>query len=248
MAPKVGLQLIVYGARPNEDLGGVMREVAECGYAGIEAGNLFAGNGEAQVKDLLAETGLAVTGVHSGYGDCKDAPTIEAAIAYLKGVGAKYYIISGVAEGAGIDQYEKAAETFNNLGAMLAEEDIVFCYHNHNWEFQTFDGVKGIHRLCELSDPKYVKLCIDVYWVTIGGEDPKEFVARYRERAPYFHFKDGAPGSFIEFGLGTVDLPGAAKAAVAGGADWIVAEQDSTQITPLASVALTRGYLRGIGL
>ena len=248
MAPKVGLQLIVYDARPNDDLPGVLREAKEAGYAGIEAGNLFSMCGEAVTRDAIAETGLAITGIHSGYGDCKDPAKIEAAIAYLKAVGSKYYIISGVAEGEGIDQYEKAAETFNNCAAMLAEEDIVFCYHNHNWEFAEFDGVKGILRLCELTDPKFVKLCIDVYWVTIGGEDPKDFVPRYASRAPYFHFKDGAPGTFTELGNGTVDLPGAAKAAVAAGADWIVTEQDSSQVTPLASVAFSRGYLKALGL
>jgi sugar phosphate isomerase/epimerase len=248
MAPKVGLQLIVYGRRPGEDLAGVTQEAKEAGYAGIEAGNLFDMVGKAQAQDAIAASGLAICGTHSGYGDCKDAAKVESAIDYLKAVGAKYYIISGVAEGEGLEQYERAAETFNNLGAMLADEGVVFCYHNHNWEFQSFDGVKGIHRLCELTDPNYVKLCIDVYWVTIGGEDPKEFVARYAARAPYYHFKDGAPGSFTELGNGTVDLPGAAKAAVAAGADWIVTEQDSSQVTPLASVAFSRGYLKGLGL
>ena len=102
MAPKVGLQLIVYGARPNDDLAGVMREAKEAGYAGIEAGNLFSMCGEGITRDAIAETGLAITGVHSGYGDAKDPAAIEAAIAYLKAVGSKYYIISGVAEGEGM--------------------------------------------------------------------------------------------------------------------------------------------------
>lgn len=248
MAPKVGLQLIVYGGRTREDLPGVLQEAKEAGYAGIEAGNLFSMVGKAEAQDAIAATGLAICGVHSGYGDCKDAGKVESAIEYLKAVGAKYYIISGVADGEGIERYEKAAETFNNLATMLADEGIVFCYHNHNWEFEAFDGVKGIHRLCDLTDPKVVKMCIDVYWVTIGGEDPKEFVAKYAKRAPYYHFKDGAPGSFTELGNGIVDLPGAAKAAVAAGADWIVTEQDNTQVTPLASVAFSRGYLKAIGL
>jgi len=46
--PKIGLQLIVYGGRQNEDLAGVLAEVKEAGYAGIEAGNLFDACGESR--------------------------------------------------------------------------------------------------------------------------------------------------------------------------------------------------------
>ncbi|MCX7598115.1 MAG: hypothetical protein N2512_04525, partial [Armatimonadetes bacterium] len=97
--PKIGCQLIVFGRRPADDLAGVLREIALAGYDGIEAGTLFPSHNPALVRDLLAETGLAVAGMHSGYGDCKDGAKVEAAIEYLHAVGARYYIISGVAEG-----------------------------------------------------------------------------------------------------------------------------------------------------
>lgn len=246
--PKIGCQLIVFGRRTADDLPGVLREIALAGYDGIEAGNLFTSHDPALVRDLLAETGLSVAGMHSGYPDCKDAAKVEAAIEYLHAVGARYYIISGVPEGEGIEKYERAAETFNNLGALLKDEGITFCYHNHAFEFEAFDGVKGIHRLAELLDPAVAKLCVDVYWVTVGGEDPAEFIRRYADRAPFYHFKDGAPGQFIELGLGTVNLRAAAEAALSAGAQWIVAEQDTTTLPHPISISLARGYLRGLGL
>lgn len=246
--PRIGLQLIVYGDRQQTDLRGVLLEVAEVGYEGIEAGNLFAMHGEALVRDVLAETGLAVAGMHSGYADQLDQGKVEANIAYLRAVGAKYYINSGVAGQDSIRAYEEAAETFNRVGQLCKDEGLVFCYHNHAWEFQQFDGVKGIHRLFELTDPELVKACIDVYWVTIGGEDPAEFVARYADRAVYFHFKDGAPGEFVELGQGQVDLVSAKEAAVACSPEWIVAEQDKTSKEPKQSVAESLAYLRQIGL
>jgi sugar phosphate isomerase/epimerase len=124
----------------------------------------------------------------------------------------------------------------------------MFCYHNHNWEFEAYDGVKGIHRLCELTDPDLMKLCVDVYWVHVGGEDPAEFIQRYADRAVYYHFKDGAPGSFIELGDGEVDLPKALQAALACNPEWIVCEQDRTELEPKASITKSREYLRSIGL
>jgi len=247
-APKVGLQLIVYGGRPATDLEGVLREVAEVGYAGIESGNMFQMAEPAKVKDLLAETGLAVCGMHSGFADQQDPAAVERNIAYLKEVGSKYLICSGVAQGEGIERFEKAAPVFNKVGQTCKEAGLVFCYHNHNWEFEAYDGVKGIHRLCELTDPDLVKLCTDVYWVTVGGENPAEFIARYANRCPYFHFKDGEPGKFVELGQGKVDLVAAKQAALKAGPEWIVCEQDRTELEPKDSVAQSLAYLRKIGL
>ncbi len=246
--PKIGVQLIVFGRRQQEDIAGVLRAVKEVGYEGFEAGNLFAQHGEGLVRDILAETGLAVAGMHSGYGDQLDQGKVEANIAYLKAVGAKYYINSGVAQAEGIKAYEEAAETFNRIGELCKQEGLVFCYHNHAWEFEQFDGVKGIHRLFELTDPELVKACIDVYWVTIGGEEPAEFIERYADRAVYFHFKDGGEGWFTELGKGEVDLVAAKEAALKVGPEWIVTEQDRTDKDPKDSIAESLEYLRRIGL
>ena len=246
--PKIGVQLIVFGQKQQEDIAGVLRAVKEVGYEGFEGGNLFAQHGEGVVKDILAETGLTVTGMHSGYGDQLDQGKVEANIAYLKAVGAKYYINSGVAQAEGIKAYEEAAETFNRIGELCKQEGLVFCYHNHAWEFEEFDGIKGIHRLFELTDPELVKACIDVYWVTIGGEEPAEFIERYADRAVYFHFKDGGKGWFTELGKGEVDLVAAKEAALKVGPEWIVTEQDKTDKDPKESIAESLQYLRKIGL
>jgi sugar phosphate isomerase/epimerase len=121
---------------------------------------------------------------------------------------------------------------------------VTFCYHNHNWEFESFDGVKAIHRLAELTDPAAVKLCIDVYWVQVGGEDPVAFTQRYRDRAAYFHFKDGRPGEFLELGQGEVNFAPIIDLVGSLGVEWVVYEQDRTQRTPEESIRMSRQFLR----
>ena len=69
---KLGLQLIVYGGRQNEDLPGVLAEVAEVGYAGAETGAMYPDMGAQAVIKAFADADLALTGVHSGYADCAD--------------------------------------------------------------------------------------------------------------------------------------------------------------------------------
>src|SRR5437660_1352133 len=70
-----------------------------------------------------------------------------------------------------------------------------------------------------------------------------------RRRAGYFHFKDGNRGAdgkpvFLELGRGYVDLKGSMQAAREVGAEWIVAEQDRTELPHLESVRISRDYLR----
>ena len=244
--PRVGLQLIIYGQRPTQDPVGVLREIKQAGYDGIEGGNLFQLGEPQMVKSLISQSGLGVAGAHSGFDDAQSRERTDANIAYLKEMGARYLICSGVAQGEGIERFQNAAPVFNEVGRRCKDAGMVFCYHNHAWEFEELNGVKGIHRLAELTDPKLVKLCIDVYWVHIGGERPAEFIARYADRAPYYHFKDGGPGEFKELGQGQVDLKAALKAALATNPEWIVCEQDRTDKNVAQSITESRTYMREV--
>ncbi|HIE08919.1 MAG TPA: sugar phosphate isomerase/epimerase [Armatimonadetes bacterium] len=246
--PRLGMQLISYGKRQEEDLEGVLREVAEVGFKGVETGVLMDKVPAEELRRILSETGLVLCGMHAGYQLVADDEMLSKAISYLKAVGSKFLICSGVAPGEGIERYDVAAERFNEVGRRCKEEGLVFLYHNHAWEFEEVEGTKGIHRLAERTDPELVKFCIDVYWVHVGGEDPAEFIRRYKERAPYFHFKDGGKGWFTELGKGEVDLPKAKEAAVEAGAEWIIYEQDRTEKDPKESAEESLQYLRGLGL
>ncbi|HUT74794.1 MAG TPA: sugar phosphate isomerase/epimerase [Armatimonadota bacterium] len=241
--PRIGLQLIIYGGRTAQDLGGVLREIKQAGYQAIESGARLQ-IGDPRVQDLLSETGLAVAGIHGDFRDVVSAERVDTILASLTQVGGRYFICSDVAQGDGIECYEKAAPVFNTVGRRCQEAGVVFCYHNHASEFKEFGGVRGIHRLAELTDPAVVKLCIDVYWVHIGGERPVDFIARYADRAPYFHLKDGAPGVFKELGQGEVDLKAATAAALAVNPEWIVCEQDRTDKEVRQSITESRAYMR----
>lgn len=250
---KLGVQLIVFGSRPTEDLPGVLADVAAAGYDGAETGTLYPTLGVGAVVRAFQDAGLALTGIHTGYADMADEDKVAEHIAFLREADSRYLICSGVADNNSLAGYEQSAETFNRVGEMCREAGVVFCYHNHAWEFKPLEGgAKGIHRLCELTDPALVKLCIDVYWVTIGGEQPAEFIARYADRCGYYHFKDGGQDAegrptFIELGQGEVDLVSARQATLAPPLDWIVCEQDRSEQDPALSVKQSFAYLKQIG-
>jgi sugar phosphate isomerase/epimerase len=250
---KLGLQLIVYGGRQNDDLAGVLAEVKAVGSDGAETGIMYPTMGSDAVIAAFQNAGLALTGIHAGYGDYTDEAKVADHIAFLKAAGARFLICSGVADNNSIAGYEASAGTFNKVGQMCKDAGVVFCYHNHAWEFKPLEeGKQGIYTLIEKTCPDLVKLNVDVFWVHIGGANPAEFIAKYADRVGYYPFKDGcktADGqTFIELGQGDVDLVGAKDEALKHPLDWIVCEQDSSQLEPQVSIQQSFDYLKRIGL
>lgn len=240
--PKIACQLIIFGRRNREDMPGVLKEVAEAGYAGIEGGDP-GGRDAAEMRKLLDGLGLQLAGVHSGFGTFDD---LDRTILYMKAMGCKLLMCSGVGDTKrGLVAYEEAAKVFNDVGRRCHEEGIKFCYHNHSWEFQKFDGVTALSKLYELTDPRYVHTCVDVYWVQHGGESPVEFLRKHLDRVGTVHFKDMKDDTFAEVGQGIIDFPGIMKVLSAKkDLEWIIVEQDITQRTPKESITMSRRYIK----
>lgn len=261
--PTASIQLIVFGQRNRDDIAGVLKDVAAAGFPAIEAGNMFESYGEETARCLLAENGLKVSGAHFGYGDYTDPGKVGTHIDYAKSLGVKNLMCSGVAGinwstlEQTVDGYKESARLFNQIGKRLADEGLTFNYHNHAWEFADLGGVNGMEILSQETDPALVKFNIDVFWVYYGGKNPVDFIKQHASRAGYFHFKDGLKitdvdgkqhPEFLELGRGDVDLKAAYAAAVAAGATWIVAEQDSTKLAPVEAATISRNALRDLGV
>ncbi len=248
--PRVGVQLIVFGEKIEKDLPGVMRAVADAGYDGVEIGMPSGAEEVARFQQALQGTGLAVMGAHGGFTQWEDPGVVAQRVEAAKALGARFVITSGRFQT--LDEYRNAARVMNEAGKRCREEGLVFCYHNHNWEFAPVDGVKPIHLLAEETDPELVKLCPDIYWVEVGGERPVDFISRYCGRFPTIHFKDGLGGEqyreFRELGRGKMDIPAALEAALACNPEWIVVEQDVSSLEPGESCRISRDYLKTLGL
>jgi len=249
--PKASIQLIVFGQRNREDLPGVLDDVVAAGFPAIECGNLFLTVGEPEARRLLDSRGLRISGVHFGYGEYTNPQKVDSHIAFCKAMGVRHLMCSGVSDRNSPEGYRQSARLFNAVGQRLADEGLLFCYHNHDWEFADLGGVNGMQILDEETDPALVHYNIDVFWVKFAGGDPAEFIRRHAARAGYFHFKDGQrrPDGrpvFLELGRGFVDLRAAMEAAREAGAEWIVAEQDRTELPHRESAAISRAYLRDV--
>ena len=267
---KAGIELIVFQGREKEDLDGVVKECSQAGYACIEGGLINEFQSPAHIKDVCQKYNIQYAAGHGGYDTFKDEKKLAETAEKVKEAGGKYIICSGVANGGKtIADYRESARIFNRAGRIAAEFNLIFCYHNHAFEFVLLDkNTKGIHVLSEETDPSLVKFNIDVAWVQIGGESPAEFIRRYRERAGYYHFKDAiikgftdltteadlskpfdmANVTWTELGKGNIKLASAYNAAVEAGADYIIYEEDIAQIDVRQAIVDSRRFLRELGI
>jgi len=128
--------------------------------------------------------------------------------------------------GEGFATFAKLA---NEVGQKLAEAGMAFCYHNHSFEFQKFDGEYGLDILYGNSCPACLKAQLDTYWVQHGGENPAAYITKYSGRVPLVHLKDMTAGenpTFTEIGNGILDWPAIFTASEAAGTEWFIVEQD----------------------
>jgi sugar phosphate isomerase/epimerase len=250
--PRVAVQLIVFGERTQTDMSAVLGDVAAAGYDGFEGGAPHSAEDVERMRAATDGRDVTYLGGHCGEDDWADGEAVAILAELVGRLGGGFLIGSGGTSWKTLDDCRRGAEALSEAGRRCRDAGLVFCYHNHAWEFGEVAGSRAIHVVVEQTDPEIVKLCPDVYWIHVGGEEPAQFIARYRDRCPCLHFKDGLGGEqareFRELGRGCVDLKSALAAALACDPEWIITEQDHTDGDPAESVRISRDYLRTLGL
>ena len=88
----------------------------------------------------------------------------------------------------GADDYKRMGRLLTELGKRTADAGIPLVYHNHmNGMSQPPEGTAAI---MEATDPRHVRLLLDVAHYQQGGGDPVKAVARMQDRIQVVHFKD----------------------------------------------------------
>lgn len=191
-------------------------------------------------REFFAARGLRLAGLHMGVGDMK---TVDDSLRLLNALGGRYMIFSGAGGRTNTEEeYRRNSRFLQDAGRKAAGQGVKVLYHNHDAEIR--NNTLGMRIICEETAPELVGLCIDVFWVQVGGLTPAEYVKENLARTPYLHLKDGRDRTFSELGQGTVDFPAVMRAIQGGNVEWLVVEQDRTLKAPKESMALSRQYLR----
>ena len=92
MKTQYGIQLYSVRDRTDKDMAGTLRDLAGMGYAMVEFAGFF-GISAADIKRMLEETGLKISGTHTGLRELLD--DYSGTVAYHQAIGNKHYIIPG---------------------------------------------------------------------------------------------------------------------------------------------------------
>ncbi len=257
---KVGLQLYTLRNEIEEQgLLPVLQQVSDIGYTWVEGFGYeerkFLGATPAELKSMLNDLGMWMPSVHSvtevSSEGGKDAiveqmkTTADDAIA----AGAKYLIWAFLQpnERQSLDDYKRHIETWNQFGQVCKDAGIQFAYHNHDFEFTTYDGVRPYDMIMEETDPDLVKFELDLYWITKAGFDPVEYFQKNPGRYPLWHVKDIEDSEekfFAEVGSGTIDFKRIFDAKDTAGLKYFFVEQDQSRRTPFESIQMSYDYLQ----
>lgn len=270
MALPIAVQLYSVRNDLKEDFRGTLEKVKAMGYDGVEFAGLFDHSAE-EVKKMCAEIGLVPISAHMGYSDMAADP--DAAFATYSEIGARFIAIAGVSEEyrPGREKFSESLENMKALGAKAKKYGLQLLYHNHDFEFTKMDGVYGLDILYATVPADLLQSELDTCWVSVGGENPADYLRKYAGRAPVVHLKDywgektenmyeligyknaAAPKrpegfEFRPVGSGKQDIPAILAAAKEAGAGWVIVEQDkpSMGLTAMESIEKSIRYLKSI--
>lgn len=241
---RIGLQLYTVRDRMAADVEGTLAAVAAVGYTEVEFAGYF-GKSPAEIRAMLGRHGLTSPAAHFG----SIAPDAwRASLDAAKTIGHQYVVVPWIPAEARqtLDGYKRVGDDFNRVAAQAQSAGLQFAYHHHDFEFAPMEGRIPLDVLLEHTDPKLVRLEMDLYWITKGGQDPLKYFQRWPGRIPLMHVKDslGAPEHrMTEVGAGTIDFKRIfARRAQAGIRHYFV-EHDQPA-NPLASINASYDYLK----
>ena len=246
---KLGLQLYSIKEAAEADFLGTLEKVAGMGYEGVQFAGFF-GFSAREVKAKMDELGLQAAGAHIAIEELQG--DIDEVIAYHKTIGNHLLICPWLDEHmrTTAEDYAETAKIFNEVGEKLAKEGFAFGYHNHAFEFETFDGKSGFDILYDNTDDKFVKMELDCFWAANAGHNPVDIIKNNADRCVSLHIKDlkmveGNPVS-TELGTGTIDIAALVKAGNDYEVDWLVVEQEDFTGDPVDSAAENAKALQSI--
>lgn len=275
MDNKLPIALQLYSVRDDmkKDFKGTLTKVKEMSYQGVEFAGLF-GHSPAEVKAMLDEIGLTPVSAHVAIDEIlADIPKV---ISDYRAVGCRFIAIPWMAEERrpGNPLYQQTIEDIKDIGEEANKQGLTLLYHNHDFEFKKLNGEYLLDILYKDIPEDLLKTQIDTCWANVGGEDPAEYLRKYKGRSPVVHLKDFVmpgkkPAKLYELigveseqtedeqdkkfelrpvGYGVQDIPEILKASAEAGTEWVIIEQDhpSMNKTPMECVKMSIDFLKSL--
>ncbi len=245
MSKLVGVQLYSLRQELAEDFAATIRELAETGFPWVE-GYADMPLPPETIAQLLKDHGLRMQSCHLPLPTDENRQKVMQAVELYD---LRYSIVPWLPPEnfKTLDGIQRVCERLNQANGLFQNHDVVFGYHNHDFEFKEIDGRNPFEIMIAELDPS-ITLEVDTYWVQVAGHDPSDLVQRLGNRAPLLHIKDGQADSarrdepMVALGEGNVDI----KRIVAAGGDnteCLIVELDSCATDMMTAIKSSYQYL-----
>lgn len=246
----IALQLYSLHDLAPRDPAGVLANVAEMGYEGVE----FAGFYDLSARDLrniLEGTGLRVAGAHLGL-ETLLGEELERTVEFNAELGNKWLIVPGMPAEykETLEGWRRATEVFNEIAERLGHYGMHTGYHNHWSEFEPLEGEIPWQVFFDGTRPEVI-MQLDTGNCAHGNSDPLEWLQRYPGRAGTVHLKAYAANVTEEgvvIGEDELDWPVLLDTIEGQGAtSWYIVEQEEYPYPALESVRRCVDHLKSLG-
>ncbi len=191
MRPIIGAQLFTlrdYLTTP-KDIAETFQKVRKMGYTAAQFSGAPIGDAK-ELRKMADDAGLSLICTHIPFDDMKnnlskvveDHHTLGCTHA---GVGAMPNENRTSAEG-----FLSFAKELDGIAKQLKAEGLGTTYHNHQFEFERFDGKIGMDIL--LDNSECFSVMADTYWIQYGGGDVVAWLKKMEGRLDLVHLKDYA--------------------------------------------------------
>lgn len=241
----IAVQLYSLRAESEKDFRGVLASVAAMGYQGVEPAGFY-GMTPANFRSHVEDLGMVICSSHRPWATPDNLTEVIDTVGAL-----------GLNKAAGgfrpddfkdLDAIKRTADIVNRMTESLANTNIELFLHNHYWEFDRIDGRLAYDYLAELCPD--VRFEIDTYWAAnFGANDPAEQVAKYKDRTPLLHIKDGPlekGKAMVAVGQGAMDIAGVIGAADPNVLEWLIVELDACDTDMTTAVKESYDYLANL--
>ncbi len=202
---RIGLELYSVRHAMRADPERTLAAVRAAGYTDVELLWSFKNFGRTtqQVRAALDHEGLKAPSAHM-------APEImltdwDRSLETANQLGHTYLIVPSLTAdtATSLDAWRLWADRFNTAGAAARRAGIWLAFHNEASHMKPINGQVPYDLFVERLDPSLVRLQLDIGNMVMGGGDPAQYLARYRDRYWSFHVKDVVADHSRDTELGT---------------------------------------------
>lgn len=245
---RIGLQLYTVRDLMKQNVEDTLAQVAKIGYKEVEFAGYFDRTPQA-IRATLDKLDITSPSSHIGF-DAIDPAKIGATLDAANTVGHKYIVVAYLLDNQRktMDDWKRVAEAFNRAGEAAKARGVQFAYHNHDFEFVRLDGKVPYDVLLESTDPKLVKMEMDLYWITKAGGDWSAYFNRWPGRFPLVHVKDSAgppQHEMRDVGAGSIPFKTIFAERKKGGIEHYFVEHDNPK-DPIASITASYQHLKNL--